>query len=82
MIGDAVNVTGEPEHDVTVVGVILTAGVAVEVIVTVTALLVAFGAEAHNALPDITTETTSLILSVEEVKVLPEPATFIPFTFH
>ena len=69
LTGDAVKVTGEPVHDVTVVVVMLTAGAAAEVIVTVTVLLVALGVEAHDALLVITTETTSLLFSVDEVKV-------------
>ena len=83
LTGDAVKVTGEPVQDVTVVGVMLTDGAAPEVIVTVTVLLVALGVEAHDALLVITTETTSLLLSVDEVNVDPVwPEAATPFTNH
>ena len=63
-------------------GVIDTAGVIKVLTVTITLLLVALGVEAHDALLVITTETTSLLLSVDEVNVFPKPDTTTPFTFH
>ena len=61
----------------------LTAGAAVDVIVTVTVLLVAFGVEVQAALLVITTETTSLLLSVDEVNVEPVwPLITLPFSCH
>ena len=76
------NIINVPAQAEGFVGVIDTAGVTKLVTVTVTALLVALGVEAHDALLVITTETTSLLLSVDEEKVLPVPATLTPFIFH
>jgi hypothetical protein len=69
LTGEAVKVTGEPVQEVTLVGVMVTAGATAVVIVTVTALLVAVGVVAQLALLVITTETTSLLLSVVVVNV-------------
>jgi hypothetical protein len=61
----------------------LTAGVTEGLIVTVTLLLVAVGDVAQAELLVITTDTTSLLVSVEEVNVEPvAPGTFVPFTLH
>ena len=82
MTGEAVKVMLGPLHAVTDAGDTLTAGAAAEVMLTVTVLLVAVGLVTHSALLVITTDTTSLLLKVVEVKVFPEPATLLPFTFH
>ena len=58
---------GDPLHDVTLAGVILTAGKAAAVMATVTALLVAVGVVEQAELLVITTVTTSLLLNVVDV---------------
>jgi hypothetical protein len=83
LTGEAVKVTGDPEQEVTLVGVIDTDGVTTGLMTTVTALLVAVAVEVQVALLVNKTITTSLFESVVVVKVLAvAPVILTPFTCH
>jgi hypothetical protein len=81
LIGVAVKVIEVPWHTLEPDVEIETDGVD-ELVVIVTGLLITVATEIQEELLVITTVTTSLLFSVDEVKVLPVEATFTPFTLH
>lgn len=83
MTAAAVKVTGEPLHDVTFAGVMLTDGVTSGDTATVTTLLVTFETVVQAALLVITTVTWFPFVRVLMVNVADVcPATDDPLIFH
>ena len=81
-MGVAVNVELLPAQIVNDGVLMVTDGVTDAVVVIVSALLVAVGVLAHDALPVITTVTTSLFAIDEVVNVALLLPAFTPFIFH